>query len=459
MLDIDQFRNKILYGDCLEVLKTLPSNSIQMCVTSPPYFNLREYHIDGQVGHETTPEEFVKKLVVIFNEVKRVLRPDGVCFLNMGDSYWNSNGFERATNGWHRKGRDGAPANDRKLPKHPHLKQKDLCLVPQRLELALQEDGWYIRNDIVWWKPNPIPFPVTDRLVNCHETIILMTKSSKCFYDAYAVKEPVAGVGNDGAKRNKRDVWFSKENERISVLVWILSRLEELDPELPQMLLDDYIANNNDKTDVWNVTVKGTKEAHFATFNPELITPTILAGTSEKGACPVCGAPYKRIIEKGDPIPEWKANSGADSNGGYNGKSEKFLKQDALGKATQTGFNARWKAKQQNASDVKRRILEGMVATKTLSWEPTCDCNKQMRIDTDNTDKNQVPCVVLDPFMGSGTTAIVAQSLGRDYIGIDLNKDYIEMAERRIVKAKQKETPKKQKENNKRFENIDMKER
>lgn len=196
--EIDQYRNKILQGDCLAVLKTLPSNSIQMCVTSPPYFNLREYgtakweggdtncdhmeinslrrdspggfhnseargtqpntvsvqkqyhdicakcgakRIDAQIGHEKTPEQFVKKIVEIFEEVRRVLRKDGVCFLNMGDTYWGSNGFSRATPDFQRKGRNDAPSNDRTLSKNTNLKTKDLCLVPQRLEIALQDAG------------------------------------------------------------------------------------------------------------------------------------------------------------------------------------------------------------------------------------------------------------------------------------------------------------------------------
>ncbi len=497
MQAIDQYRNKILYGDSLEVLKTLPSNSIQMSVSSPPYYDQREYGVAGQLGHETTPEEFVRKLVEIYDEVRRVLRPDGICFLNMGDSYWQ-------------KG------------KHKTIKQKDLCLVPQRLEIALQDAGWWIRNDIVWKKPNCMPFPVTDRLLNSHEKIIYMTKSKECFYDAYAVKEPVAQYGKivTGALRNKRDVWESEKDKELSALQWMLARLHQIDPELDELLIEDYLSNNTDKTDVWTVTVKGTKELHFAVFNEELILPAILAGTSEQGACPICGAPYKRIIEKGEPIKEWKSASGSDTKGEYKGTSEKFLKQDALGKATQTGFNARWKAKQQNASDVKRRILEGMVSTKTVDWEPTCNCynNKQKGIDTGQTlqgfvrdDKTAVlraksredavrmypgdiekqkehirfvhdhggsdidtetnmmsweqscncqptepvRCIVIDPFMGSGTTAITADAHGLDYIGIDLNKDYIIMAERRIKEARDKRIAEREKVKPKRFESIE----
>jgi DNA modification methylase len=484
--EIDQYRNKILQGDCLVVLKTLPSNSIQMCVTSPPYFNLRSYNVEGQIGHEETPEQFVKKIVEVFEEVKRVLRKDGVCFLNMGDTYWGSNGFSRATTDFQRKGRNNAPSNDRTLSKNTNLKTKDLCLVPQRLEIALQDAGWYIRNNIIWYKRNPMPFPVTDRFINSHEIIIYMTKSAKCFFDVYAVKEPTV---KDPDKQESHP--FGKKGGKLETLNnRLLSGTEWTNTGL------------RNKRDVWDVTVKGTKEIHFATFPQDLIEPCILAGTSERGACATCGAPYKRVVEKGEPLQEWKDKCGADSKGEYNGVSEKFLKQDALGKATQTGFNARWKEKQQNASDVKRRILEGMVGTKTVDWEPTCACynNKQKGVDIGQSpqsfirdDKIDVlraksredavkmypndpekqkeyikyvhdhgcsdpatqgkavawstscacdasesrPCIVLDPFMGSGTTAIVAQKFGRDYIGIELNPEYIVMAERRIKTAKE----------------------
>jgi DNA modification methylase len=552
---IDQYRNKILQGDCLSHLKTLPDNSIQMCVTSPPYYNLRDYgtakwdggnpecdhlrpvslrrnskggfqnsdgtrgnqrnniavqkqyereckkcgaiRVDNQIGIEETPYEYVRKMVEIFHEVYRVLRPDGILWLNLGDSYAANRTYQVPQTKDVGTKRADESFNHREMKVPEGLKPKDLIGVPWRVAFALQADGWYLRSDVVWQKPNCIPESVTDRPTKSHEFFFLLTKKPKYFYDAYAIKEPVLegsldravrGVSNKhkningapgqtphtmnaprehgegypaSALRNKRDVW--DDDEEIDTLSdWLISRIDTIDPTLSEALLTEYINELKNKTDVWNVVVKGTKDAHFATFSTELITPCILSGTSEKGACPSCGAPYRRIVEKGDPIKEWKDKCGADSKGNYNGVSEKYLKQDALGKATYTGFNARWKAKQQNASDVKRRILEGMVERKTTAWEPTCECfgkfikyksmvttfckdddgndileEKQFtRYEPSGTPPITRPCIVLDPFMGSGTTAIVSKNNGLDYIGIELNPDYIALAERLISDSK-----------------------
>src|SRR5690606_32531402 len=194
----------IYQGDALEVLRGLPSESVHCCITSPPYFGLRNYGVEGQIGLETTPEAYVAKLVEVFRGIRRVLRPDGTVFLNLGDGYWNSNGYARASAEWQRKGRNDAPANDRRLPKHDVLKVKDLIGIPWRVAFALQADGWYLRSDIIWAKPNPMPESVADRPTRAHEYIFLLSKSPRYYYDAYAIREPAA---HGNATRNKRSVW------------------------------------------------------------------------------------------------------------------------------------------------------------------------------------------------------------------------------------------------------------
>jgi len=265
---------EIKQGDAIEVLKTIPDQSINTCVTSPPYWGLRDYGIDGQVGIEETPEEYVAKMVEVFREVKRVLRKDGTLWLNLGDSY-AGNCSQASNNG---RAGFGNPRERLVNRKGKGLKPKDLVGIPWRVALALQADGWYLRSDIIWHKPNPIPESVKDRPTKAHEYIFLLSKSPKYYYDYEAIKEPVTSR-QLRSTRNKRSVW--------------------------------------------TVPTRPFPEAHFATFPPELIEPCVLAG------CPIGG-------------------------------------------------------------------------------------------------------VVLDPFVGSGTTLLVATRHHRRSIGIELNPEYIKIAERRL---------------------------
>jgi DNA modification methylase len=275
--------NKIEFGDCREIMRKWKDQGIkaQTCVTSPPYFGLRDYGHEGQIGHEETPEEFIKQLVEVFRCVWDVLEDDGTLWVNMGDSYCNTNGFARASPEYQREGRNNMPANDRKLDKlhATGLKTKDLIGIPWMLAFALRTDGWYLRQDIVWSKPNPMPESVQDRCTKSHEYIFLLSKSHKYHFDHVAIKQPMKGDGESDEMANKRSVW--------------------------------------------NVPVKPYSGAHFAVFPTELIEPCILAGA------PVGG-------------------------------------------------------------------------------------------------------IVLDPFMGSGTTAQVAQNLGRQYIGCELNPEYGKLQKKRI---------------------------
>lgn len=251
----------ILHGDALEMLKTLETESVQCCVTSPPYWGLRDYGVNGQIGLEKTPEEYVDKLVEVFREVKRVLRDDGVLWLNLGDSYWNSNGFARADAKWQRDGRNNAPANDRVLPPHDILKVKDLVGIPWRVAFALQTDGWYLRSDIIWAKPNPMPESVTDRPTKSHEYIFLLSKSARYYYDAEAVKEESVAPGS---------VHVSKKNGQ---------KMNQMDGIVPQHDIASSLVRN--VRSVWNLTTKPFKGAHFATFPPEIPERCIKAGSRE----------------------------------------------------------------------------------------------------------------------------------------------------------------------------------
>ena len=298
-------RNVCLVGDAAEQLATLPAGIVQTCATSPPYWGLRDYGEAGQLGLESTPDEYVARMVEVFREVRRVLRDDGTLWLNLGDSYNGSGGA----------GGDYAPGGIRQgQPKYKGrdvgtLKPKDLVGIPWRVAFALQADGWYLRSDIVWHKPNPMPSSVTDRPTTSHEYVFLLTKSARYYYDADAIREPWADrrQGRDGGvaarERNRggRTDGYTKPNN-----------------------IDPSANGGRNKRSVWTVAPAPYAEAHFACWPPKLVAPMIQAGS-----------------KPGD--------------------------------------------------------------------------------------------LVLDPFMGSGTTAQVAQDLGRDWIGVELNPDYIKLQDKRTA--------------------------
>lgn len=598
---------KILEGDCIARLRELPDNSVHCCVTSPPYWGLRDYGVAGQIGLEPTIEEYVAKMVEVFREVRRVLRPDGTCFINLGDSYFgggrggnpeDSPYRKQATNAGSlikRKAANAkhaipydtsgkAPANSQEngclcgnlcgvcrevyrrtthtdpmivamlrasiretipsstecqsdhlptlgsCPSASHmpvsstdlcdfvspsasrlraslesmlgqsssqfldeclrrgsrdecllcgrsltdnvpmsscktaspfesqtsaplqqdqtlhtscisetggasvghisgmascscsyqhlttsnrpcqLKPKDLCGIPWRVALALQADGWYLRSDIIWHKPNPMPESVTDRPTKSHEYMFLLTKNERYFYDTEAINEQQSQTTFDRFKngctrkpskkhigtqeeclaghetqnailangRNKRSVWTVPEDEWQQFLEW--KRL-----------------HSGDKKDVWTVPSAPYKEAHFATYPPDLIKPCILAGTSARGACK-CGAPWERVLEATEPRQKLD----------YNGKHSTADKSSA-------GRNilACVRAARESGADHDNPFPP----KKTLGWQPTCECG----------ETQTVPCVVCDPFGGSGTTGQVALELGRSALLIELNPEYLKL--------------------------------
>ena len=268
---------ELLQGDCRQVLATLPAGSVQCCITSPPYWGLRDYGTAGQLGLEPTPEQYVANMVSVFREVWRVLRDDGTLWVNLGDSYSSTGGsnakqFEKITTG-HKKLRDNGAVPDYTRKVVLGLKPKDLVGIPWRVAFALQADGWYLRQDIIWHKPNPMPEGVTDRCTKAHEYIFLLTKSAKYFYDNEAVKERGVMVAGDSAGSSQRDTQethgLGGGNSGINLAK------QKLAAELQE---NGYSMRN--KRSVWTVTTKPYRDAHFATFPPKLIEPCILAGSA-----------------------------------------------------------------------------------------------------------------------------------------------------------------------------------
>ena len=306
--------NKIYCGDAVEVLRSLPTESVNCIVTSPPYYALRDYGVTGQIGLEQSPEEYVDKLMEVFAECHRVLRSDGTLWLNIGDSYAGSN------KGKGKKVRTGVQPDASNIGdiittfNIKGYKNKDIIGIPWLLAFALRDSGWYLRQDIIWHKPNQMPESVEDRCTKAHEYIFLLSKSPKYYFDYRAIMEP---ANYDGRKKMVRE-----GSKRLSLGERACLGVQTICKGGERWKLTDgkYMRR---KRDVWTVPTRPLKEAHFAAYPPDLIKPCVLAG------CPVGG-------------------------------------------------------------------------------------------------------VVLDPSMGAGTTALVAQELGRHYIGIELNSEYVGIAERRL---------------------------
>ena len=385
----------ILCGDVIEKLKQLPAGSVHCCVTSPPYWKLRNYGVDGQIGLEPTPEAFVAKMVELFAEVRRVLRDDGVLWLNLGDSY----------------------------------QDKNLLEMPSEVVRALKADGWYQRSRIPWLKRNPMPESCTDRPTTAVEYIFLLAKSAKYFYDGEAIRGkqscPIKSrrFSSDGGADARSKGQKSTGNEG-SGSIWTDTgtrnrRNSDWFFESWQGLLTD-----GEGPIAMVVNPYGYKEAHFATFPEKLVEPCVLAGTSEKGCCPECGKPWVRVVEIKDPE-------------GRLGKGYRDHKDDLV-RGQRGVFPA-----------------NGAPTKQTLGFRPDCECSDGLRMENrwcpakhyeiegrweieyiaTGTAKPPIPCTVLDPFMGSGTTSAVALRLKRSAIGIELNPEYCKLAEDRIAQS------------------------
>lgn len=270
---------KVFVGDCIESMRAMPEKSVHTCVTSSPYFGLRDYGQDGQIGLEPTPDEFVAALVAVFREVRRVLRDDGTVWLNLGDSYASS-GVAGALGKPNLSRHGDAAVNPKnasynygRAPTPKGLRQKDLIGIPWRVAFALQADGWYLRQDIIWHKPNPMPESVRDRCTKAHEYVFLLSKSAKYYYDHEAAKEPAVGGATGAAATFKRDA--SKRAQTIPGQGYGTHRANREAVE--------YNGEKRNRRSVWTVSTRPYKGAHFATFPPDLIQPCILAGCPEGG--------------------------------------------------------------------------------------------------------------------------------------------------------------------------------
>jgi len=463
--------NNIIYqGHVLDVLKGMPGESVHMCVTSPPYWGLRDYELEPQVwdtglasvqsakkvrdcivnghkwgeklaaarrshtnedfaeynkehyrggGHkateqaktrpdnagqfcqncgawrgslglEPTLELYIEHIVQIFREVKRVLRKDGTVWLNLGDSYAGSPSGNPVYKNWKTGGKKDASDSYTTKPKeHGNLKPKDLCMIPARVALALQADGWYLRSDIIWEKPNPMPESVRDRPTKAHEYLFLLSKSHRYYYDIEAIREPYTEPLNRWGGHSLKEETV-KHSKYIGMQgIGLTSALREGRDMRPNP------AGRN-KRSVWNIPTVPFPGAHFATFPEKLIEPCILAGTSEKGCCVECGAPWERVVD---------------------------VEYEKVGKST-VGGRGRFGPNDSSGFTGKPKMNR---LSKTIGWIFTCKC----RIPS-----NPIPCTVLDPFFGAGTTGLVAHKHGRNFIGIELSEEYLkDIAVPRMEKA------------------------
>ncbi len=374
--------HRVLVGDVLDRLGDLVDGSVHCVVTSPPYWGLRDYGVEGQIGLEPTIEGHLDRMVAVFEAVRCVLRDDGTCWVNLGDAYASGNrpAYDVTSPNIRNRGAIGLAR-----PTTPAgLKPKDLVGPPWRIAFALQAAGWYLRQDIVWHKPNPMPESVRDRCTKAHEYIFLLTKRPRYFYDAEAIREPVTGNAH--------------------------SRGDGLNPKALEQAPGSGVKQNADFSaataglvsrrnarSAWTIPSEPLPDSHFATFPRALPERCIKAGTSERGCCPACGAPWVRIVERGAARGSW-----------HDHRDDLVLGQ------------------RDESNDFKGGgFYRNYVGPRTTGWAASCACAAG----------EPRPCTVLDPFAGSGTTLLVAEQLGRDSIGIELNPGYAAMAERRIAGA------------------------
>ena len=383
----DHSSARLYLGDVLAVLRKLPSRSVQTVVTSPPYWGLRDYGADKslEIGSERTPEEFVEKLVAVFRELRRVLRIDGTCWLNLGDSY-NANIGKGFPGTGQRRGIESGGMSGNTVSGSSGLAPGNLVGIPWRVAFALQRDGWILRQDIIWHKPSPMPESVTNRCTKAHEYVFLLAQTDRYFYDAEAIKEKASQPIGE-AKTAGRQIKQEQLGRQVS----------------NGSLGTNYGSMFSNKRSVWTISSEPYSGAHFATFPSKLVEPCIKAGTSEYGACAECGAPWKRVLESKALTRE---------------RPNDYVKRDPRPKPTDKSQNTPGKQPYSDKNTLRMSTCANSVAgveSRTVGWEPSCSCGiEEVR-----------PCVVLDPFCGSGTTVATALDLGRWGWGIDLSEKYL----------------------------------
>lgn len=354
-------------GDCRDLLAKLPDESVHCVVTSPPYFALRDYGVDGQLGLETTSEEYIATMVEVFRDVRRVLRKDGCLWMNLGDTYvrdgvGGGRGSGTLSSNAHN---ESAKASSKVNTMKSGLRCKNMLGIPWRTALALQADGWYLRLDIIWEKTNPIPESVPDRPSRSHEYVFLLSRSERYYYDKEAVSRPVSGTAHPrgrGMHPKADDPGKGvRANESYSTAVVDLVKTRNL-------------------RSVWQIPTQPYKSGHFAAFPEKLAEPCILSGSAPK-CCGVCGAPWVREIEVHYTNPGNRTTNGPRS----------------LARRHETpGFHTRR----------ERQI-------RTLGWNSSCDH-----------DDDSGRSIILDPFLGTGTVGQVAERHGRLWLGFELNPAY-----------------------------------
>ncbi len=442
----DDILNQIVIGDCVEVMRDIPDNTVHMCVTSPPYWGKRDYQSDGdsipgQLGLEDTPEEYIRQMERVFREVHRVLRPDGTLWLNTADTYSNQKGKSGAVDPARQAHRYAAkqslnvaattlgtkgmttPANRA----HPTLQQKDMIGVPWRTAFALQghavigcptihewaewlaearslQDwemvewvekrirlwdyteslkacGWRLRQDIIWNKPNPRPESMADRCTTSFEYLFLLTKSKHYFCDMEAIKELAVNEKMPGHNMTDTRETYGDMSGGNSGL-----------RDLWRKYNDEGLPTYRNKHSVWTIVPEPYGGAHFAVFPSKLVEPCILAGTSEKGCCPDCGTPWYRMTQEVDT-----------------GETQKMP--DAF--ATYPGDHGSIHRNGREKGESGKPVM----TNETIGWRPGCFCGDWI---CESEAPEPVPCIVMDPFGGTGTTAKRAEELRRSFIHIDL---------------------------------------
>lgn len=399
-----EYLNKIHHGDCRDHARTMAAAGtiVNTIITSPPYWAVREYGIapstwvdgwTGTLGNEPDPRQYCAHMVEVFESLRDLLAPDGSMWVNLGDT-WNNNRGRGFNSNSRRNYRD----NNTAVRRPPGFKRKDLIGIPWLVAFALREAGWYLRQGIVWNKPNGMPSSCTDRCSNSHEYIFLLSKKPKYYYDRIAIMEPQSETERTRRLREQKqglDTTYdlqrnSETTGQVAAGVTSATGSARIRQEIA-------IFGMRNKRSVWTQTTKPYRGSHTATYPPDLVKPCVLASTSERGHCPVCGAGWKRIWKKGRALDAWRKACGADTEGAYSGQATK----DYAG------------AGAQNASAMKARILDGMREIVTVGWEPTCK----------HVHDEPVPGIVYDPFAGTGATGEAAETNGRLFVGSDMNEN------------------------------------